>query len=88
MVHRDLKPANVIIDVEGMAMITDFGVAKVTTSQGLTTAGSTVGSPKYMSPEQWSGKASSMSDQYAIGCVVYELLAGRVPLLKGKRSKS
>jgi len=79
VVHRDLKPANVIIDAEGMAMITDFGVAKVSTSQGLTTAGSTVGSPKYMSPEQWSGKATSLSDQYALGCVAYELLAGRAP---------
>lgn len=79
VVHRDFKPGNIIVDVEGMAMITDFGVAKVTTSTGLTTAGSTVGSPKYMSPEQWSGKATGQSDQYALGCVAYQLLAGRAP---------
>ena len=79
VIHRDLKPANIIVDVEGMAMVTDFGVAKVSTVQGLTTTGSTVGSPKYMSPEQWSGKATGLSDQYALGCVAYELLAGRTP---------
>jgi uncharacterized protein YjdB/predicted Ser/Thr protein kinase len=79
VVHRDLKPANIIIDTEGMAMITDFGVAKLGTSQGLTTAGATVGSPKYMSPEQWSGKATGFTDQYSLGCVAYELLAGRAP---------
>ena len=79
VVHRDLKPANIIIDTEGMAMITDFGVAKVGTGQGLTTAGATVGSPKYMSPEQWSGKATGLTDQYSLGCVAYELLAGRAP---------
>src|SRR5256885_15478368 len=79
VVHRDLKPANIIIDTEGMAMITDFGVAKLGVGQGLTTAGATVGSPKYMSPEQWSGKATGFTDQYALGCVAYELLGGRAP---------
>ncbi|HEY7685136.1 MAG TPA: protein kinase, partial [Gemmatimonadales bacterium] len=79
VIHRDLKPGNIIIDVEGLAMITDFGVAKVSTAQGLTTTGSTVGSPKYMSPEQWSGKATHQTDQYALGCVAYQLLAGRAP---------
>jgi len=79
VIHRDLKPGNIIVDVEGLAMITDFGVAKVTTVQGITTTGSTVGSPKYMSPEQWSGKATHLTDQYALGCVAYELVAGRAP---------
>ena len=79
VVHRDLKPGNMIIDVEGLTMITDFGVAKVSTVQGLTTTGSTVGSPKYMSPEQWSGKATHHTDQYALGCVAYQLLTGQAP---------
>src|SRR5690242_8647420 len=79
VVHRDFKPANIIVDIEGMAMITDFGVAKLGTGRGLTTVGATVGSPKYMSPEQWSGKATGLSDQYALGCVAYECVAGRAP---------
>src|SRR5439155_22718830 len=77
VVHRDLKPANIIIDTEGMAMITDFGVAKLGVGQGLTTAGATVGSPKYMSPEQWSGKETGFTDQYAQGSMATELHTGR-----------
>lgn len=79
VVHRDLKPGNLIVDGEGMVMVTDFGVAKLTTARGLTQTGSTVGSPKYMSPEQWSGNATGQSDQYALGCVAYELLTGQTP---------
>jgi eukaryotic-like serine/threonine-protein kinase len=79
VVHRDLKPGNLIVDGEGMVMVTDFGVAKLTSARGLTQTGSTVGSPKYMSPEQWSGNATGQSDQYALGCVAYELLTGRTP---------
>jgi uncharacterized protein YjdB len=60
-------------------MIADFGVAKIRTVDGLTISGSMVGSPKYMSPEQWSGTATSLSDQYGLGCVMYESLAGRAP---------
>jgi serine/threonine-protein kinase len=79
VVHRDLKPSNLLIDVEGIVLVTDFGVAKLSGSQGLTTTGSAIGSPKYMSPEQWSGKATTASDQYSLGCVAYEILTGRAP---------
>lgn len=79
IVHRDLKPANIIVDVEGMTMVTDFGIAKVSSAPGLTTTGAAVGSPKYMAPEQWSGKTTNRADQYSLGCVAYEMLAGRPP---------
>ena len=79
VVHRDLKPSNLLVDVEGMVLVTDFGVAKLTGSRGLTTTGSAIGSPKYMSPEQWSGNATPASDQYSLGCVAYEILTGRAP---------
>ncbi len=77
--HRDIKPGNIIIDTEGMAVVTDFGVARIGKTTGLTTTGGAVGSPRYMSPEQWSGKATSLSDQYALGIVTYEMLSGEIP---------
>lgn len=81
IIHRDLKPGNIMVDGEGMAMVMDFGLAKASRAEGLTTTGSVLGTPRYMSPEQWSGKATSRSDQYALGCVAYELLAGRAPFV-------
>jgi len=77
--HRDIKPGNIIIDTEGIAVVTDFGIAKVSGATGLTSTGSAVGSPNYMSPEQWSGKATSLSDQYALGCTAYQMITGRTP---------
>ncbi|UCC71414.1 MAG: serine/threonine protein kinase [Gemmatimonadota bacterium] len=77
--HRDIKPANIIIDTEGMAVVTDFGVAKIADAEGLTSTGSAVGSPRYMTPEQWSGEASHLSDQYSLGCAAYKMLSGEVP---------
>jgi eukaryotic-like serine/threonine-protein kinase len=82
VIHRDIKPANVVIDEEGTAIVADFGIAKVAQGAGLTQTGTTVGTPSYMSPEQCTGKAvSGASDQYALGCVAFELLTGRPPFV-------
>lgn len=81
VVHRDVKPANIILDSEGWAMMSDFGIAKVAQVQGLTMTGSTVGTPTYMSPEQCLAQEemTGASDQYALGVVAYEMLTGKPP---------
>ena len=82
VIHRDIKPANIMVDTEGHVMVTDFGIAKVVDSHGLTMTGRTIGTPAYMSPESCAGKeVTGASDQYALGVVGYELLAGRNPFL-------
>ena len=82
VVHRDLKPENILLS-EGQALIADFGVAKAVTAPGdnpLTEAGMAVGTPTYMSPEQATGgHIDGRTDIYALGCVVYEMLAGEPP---------
>lgn len=81
VIHRDIKPANIMVDREGDAFVTDFGISKITESQtGLTQTGATIGTPEYMSPEQCRGEAlSGASDQYALGIVAYEMICGRTP---------
>ncbi len=80
VVHRDIKPSNILIDEEGWAIVTDFGIAKVHETEGLTVTGGTVGTPTYMSPEQCGGgEISGASDQYSLGIVAFEMLAGRPP---------
>jgi tRNA A-37 threonylcarbamoyl transferase component Bud32 len=80
VIHRDVKPANVMVDEDGWVIVTDFGIAKVSDSTGLTSAGMVVGTPAYMSPEQFSGgQVTGAADQYSLGAVAYEMLTGRTP---------
>jgi serine/threonine-protein kinase len=82
VVHRDLKPENILLS-DGQALVADFGIAKALSAAGeaqLTETGMAVGTPAYMSPEQAvGGQIDSRSDIYALGCVVYEMLAGEPP---------
>jgi serine/threonine protein kinase len=80
VVHRDIKPANIMIDEDGWAIVTDFGIAKVQEAQNLTATGTAIGTPHYMSPEQFHNKAiTGASDQYSLGVVAYEILLGKKP---------
>jgi serine/threonine protein kinase len=81
VIHRDIKPGNIMLDSEGNAFLTDFGISKAVESQaGLTLTGLIIGTPEYMSPEQCRGdKITAASDQYALGAVVYAMLTGAPP---------
>jgi serine/threonine protein kinase len=78
--HRDIKPANILIDVQGDAYLTDFGLAKDSQGSLLTRPGQTVGSLDYMAPEQIRGEdVTAQTDVYALACVAYECLTGAPP---------
>src|SRR6266516_5533001 len=80
LVHRDVKLQNVIIDAEGSAKVTDFGIARSLDVDGMTITGTIMGTSNYIAPEQARGQAvDEQTDVYSLGCVLYELLAGDVP---------
>jgi len=80
MVHRDVKPANVMLDMDGTALITDFGLAKDSQGTALTRPGQALGSMDYMSPEQIRGEnVTAATDVYSLGCVICECLSGAPP---------
>jgi serine/threonine protein kinase len=84
VVHRDVKPGNVLLrQPDGEALLADFGLAVRAEEERLTLDGQAVGTPDYMAPEQAAGQASAASDQYSLGCVLYELLTGRPPFSGG-----
>ena len=81
IIHRDIKPDNVLVSPDGVAKVTDFGLARPTVLDGtLTAPGSILGTPAYMAPEQWHGApADARTDLYSLGVTYFHLLVGRPP---------
>ena len=84
--HRDIKPANLLLDSQGVAWITDFGLAKAMEQDNVTQTGAMVGTLRYMAPEQFSGQADARSDIYSLGLTLYELLTLRPAFEANSRS--
>ncbi|MGE3268960.1 MAG: serine/threonine-protein kinase [Chloroflexota bacterium] len=80
IIHRDIKPANLMLGADGVLKVMDFGIARLLERGGNTTVGQVLGTPAYMSPEQVAGRPVDLrTDLYAVGVVLYELLAGKAP---------
>src|SRR5450432_1446505 len=81
IIHRDLKPQNVLLDNAQNAILTDFGIAKIMSeTTSLTQQGAAMGTPSYMPPEQWQGKAlDTRADVYSLGIMLFEMLTGKLP---------
>ena len=83
IIHRDVKPANILISESGAPLLSDFGIAKIISGGGestqLTATGVGIGTPDYMAPEQWMGKADGCTDIYSLGVVFFQMVTGRLP---------
>ena len=89
IVHRDLKPANVMFDPDGEPYISDFGIAKIAESSTGITGSAILGTPTYMSPEQWKGEKDidGRSDVYSLGGMLFEMLTGKLPFERIRRAQ-
>ncbi len=79
LIHRDIKPENILLGPRKEVLLSDFGIAVISSSSTSQSAGTTAGTMAYMAPEQIMGKARTASDQYALGVVIYEWLCGELP---------
>ena len=80
VVHRDVKPSNILLRKDGYAYLVDFGLAKaIMAADSLTNAGTIVGTPEYMAPEQSNGLSDHRSDIYSLGIILYQMLTGQLP---------
>ena len=79
VIHRDLKPENILFNAQGDALLADFGIATVLTTASVQHLTIVSGTPSYMAPEQFQGVISKEGDQYALGCIAYELVTGHRP---------
>ena len=84
IIHRDVNPANILITESNTPLLSDFGIAKILESgesTQLTGTGVGIGTPDYMAPEQWMGKADACTDIYSLGVVFFQMITGRLPFI-------